>query len=64
MDDQTKPNDNCYCHFFYPELEQFKGEGKMKEVNKEDLIIYQFQQYLKILKRNVKKAKMIHIFVH
>ena len=35
MVNQTEPNGNSYCHFFYPELERFKGEEKMKEVKKD-----------------------------
>ena len=35
MVNETEPNGNCYCHFFYPELERFKGEEKMKEVKKD-----------------------------
>ena len=30
-----EPNGNRYCHFFYPELEQFKGEEEMKSIKEE-----------------------------
>ena len=32
-----EPNGNRYCHFFYPELEQFIGEEEMKSTKKEIL---------------------------
>ena len=35
MMNKCEPNGNRYCHFFYPELEHFLGEEKMKSVKKE-----------------------------
>ena len=35
MMNKQEPNGNRYCHFFYPELEQFLGEEKMKTVKNE-----------------------------
>ena len=35
MMNKYEPNGNRYCHFFYPELEQFLGEEKMKTVKNE-----------------------------
>ena len=32
---KQEPNGNRYCHFFYPELEKFLGEEKMKSVKNE-----------------------------
>ena len=34
---KCEPNGNRYCHFFYPEMEQFLGEEKMKFI-KNDLL--------------------------
>lgn len=36
---KIESNGNCYCHFFYPELEKFKGEEKMKDIKKNILSI-------------------------
>ena len=36
---KKEPNGNSYCHFFYPELEKFKGEEKMKNIKKDILSI-------------------------
>ena len=35
MMNKYEPNGYRYCHFFYPELEQFLGEEKMKSVKNE-----------------------------
>lgn len=35
MIDTIDPNGNHYCHFFYPELDKFKGEEKMKNIKNE-----------------------------
>ena len=43
----VEPNGNRYCHFFYPELEKFKGEEEMKSIKEEILTINEtaFENY-------------------
>ena len=40
MMNKIDSNGNRYCHFFYPELENFAGEEKMEDVKKELLTKY------------------------